>query len=92
MLDSHWRQVAVSFETLAVETVELRLAGSAMGYILMGNSLGSMIGPPIFGLLVDLTGTFASGWLITAVIVLGGTTLLARRFREGGSSLARLSG
>jgi MFS transporter, ACS family, aldohexuronate transporter len=79
-------------QTLAVEAVELRLAGSAMGYILMGNSLGSMVGPLIFGLVVDLTGTYASGWLITAALVLCGTAILARRFREGGSSLARLSG
>jgi MFS transporter, ACS family, aldohexuronate transporter len=79
-------------QTLAVETVELRLAGSAMGYILVGNSLGSMIGPPIFGLVVDLTGRFAGAWLMVAVLVLCGTVILISRFREGGSSLSRLSG
>ncbi|MFQ5546295.1 MAG: MFS transporter, partial [Acidiferrobacterales bacterium] len=53
-------------QTLAVETVESRLAGSAMGYQLMGTSLGGMLGPPLFGAAVDLTGKFANGWLLTA--------------------------
>jgi MFS family permease len=75
-------------QTLAVETVELRLAGSAMGYTLMGNSLGGMIGPPIFGLVVDATGAFAGGWLITAALVLCGTAVLAFWFGERSPYLA----
>lgn len=70
-------------QTLSVEAVESRLAGSAMGYQLMGTSLGGMLGPPIFGLAVDLTGSFGNGWLLTAGLVLAGTLLLGLRFREG---------
>jgi MFS family permease len=69
-------------QTLAVEVVEPRLAGSAMGYTLMGTALGGVIGPPLFGVAVDLTGKFASGWLLTALLVLGGTALFAFRFKE----------
>ena len=69
-------------QTLAVEVVEPRLAGSAMGYTLMGTALGGVIGPPLFGAAVDLTGKFANGWVLTALLVLAGTLLLAFRFRE----------
>lgn len=70
-------------QTLTVESVDSRLAGSAMGYQLMGTSVGGMLGPPLFGLTVDLTGKFANGWLLTALLTLAGTLLLASRFREG---------
>ncbi len=69
-------------QTLAIEAVEPRLAGSAMGYQLMGTSLGGMLGPPLFGLAVDLSGTFVSGWLLTAGMMLAGTLLLSLRFTE----------
>ncbi|NIO41059.1 MAG: MFS transporter, partial [Burkholderiales bacterium] len=57
--------------------MESRLAGSAMGYQLMGTSVGGMVGPPLFGLTVDLTGEFGNGWLLTALLTLAGTLLLA---------------
>ncbi len=69
-------------QTLAVEAVAPRLAGSAMGYSLVGTALGGMVGPPLFGALVDLTGNFANGWLLTAGLVLVGTFLLGFWFRE----------
>jgi MFS family permease len=69
-------------QTLAVEATEPRLAGSAMGYSLMGTALGGMVGPPLFGAVVDSTGNFANGWLLTAGLVLVGTFLLGFWFRE----------
>ncbi len=69
-------------QTLAVEAVAPRLAGSAMGYSLVGTALGGMVGPPLFGAVVDLTGNFANGWLLTAGLVLVGTILLGFWFRE----------
>lgn len=69
-------------QTLAVEAVAPRLAGSAMGYSLVGTALGGMVGPPLFGAVVDLTGNFANGWLLTAGLVLVGTFLLGFWFRE----------
>jgi MFS family permease len=69
-------------QTLAVEATEPRLAGSAVGYSLMGTSLGGVIGPPLFGAVVDLSGEFTTGWLLTATLVLAGTLLLGFLFRE----------
>lgn len=75
-------------QTLTVESVESQLAGSAMGYQLMGTSVGGMLGPPLFGLTVDLTGEFGNGWLLTALLTLAGTLLLAFHFREGRAKLS----
>ena len=66
----------------AVETTEQRLAGSAMGYNMLATHIGGMIGPPVFGAIVDATGTYASGWLLTAAVVAVGAFLLAVGFKE----------
>ena len=68
--------------TMAVETVPAPLAGSAMGYSLMGTSLGGMIGPPLFGVIVDATASFANAWLTTGIIVGIGTLIVGLWFRE----------
>ncbi len=70
-------------QAIAAEMVKPELAGSALGYNLTGIHIGGMIGPPIFGAVVDWTGGYAGGWLVTAVVVLLGTALLVFRFREG---------
>ncbi|MDA0306644.1 MAG: MFS transporter [Proteobacteria bacterium] len=69
-------------QTLSVETTEPRLAGSAMGYSMFATHIGGMIGPPVFGAIVDATGTYASGWLLTAAVVGVGTMMLAFGFKE----------
>ena len=69
-------------QTLAVESVPVHQAGSAMGYSLTGTSLGGVIGPAIFGAVVDMTGDFADGWLLTGVLMGAGTLLVAIWFRE----------
>ena len=69
-------------QTMAVEATEPRLAGSAMGYTMIGTSLGGMIGPPVFGAIVDLSGAYANGWLFSAALLAAGTLLLGLGFRE----------
>ncbi len=69
-------------QTLAVEAVEARYAGTATGYSMTGVHIGGMTGPPLFGLVVDLSGGYASGWLLTAAAVAAGVGLLAWGFRE----------
>jgi len=69
-------------QTMAVETTEPRLAGSAMGYTMIGTSLGGMIGPPVFGAIVDLSGDYANGWLFSAALLVAGTLLLGLGFKE----------
>lgn len=71
-------------QTLSVEAMEPRLAGSAMGYNMLGTHLGGMIGPPVFGAVIDATGGYGAGWLLTAVVMLAGVLMLAFGFRERG--------
>ena len=69
-------------QTMAVEAVAPERSGSSIGYITIGTASGAMIGPPLFGVVIDATGRFADGWLMTAAIVAGGVALLAYGFRE----------
>ena len=48
----------------------------------MGTYVGGVIGPPLFGAVVGLTGKFANGWLLTAALVLAGTLLLGVWLKE----------
>jgi len=70
-------------QTLAVESVEPSQSGAAMGYSLTGTSIGGVIGPPIFGAVVDHTGDLADGWITTAIFVALGALLVAVKVREG---------
>jgi len=47
----------------AAESVEKRFSGLASGLSLGIGSLGVVIGPPLFGAMVDWTGTFSMSWL-----------------------------
>ena len=69
-------------QTLAVESVEPAQAGAALGYSLMGTSIGGVIGPPLFGAVVDYTGDLADGWITTAIFVAMGTAMVAMTVRE----------
>jgi predicted MFS family arabinose efflux permease len=69
-------------QTMAVESVEREHSGSAIGYTTIGTASGAMIGPPLFGAMIDATGSFAEGWLVTAVTVAVGAVMLAYGFSE----------
>jgi MFS transporter, ACS family, hexuronate transporter len=69
-------------QTVAVESVPRTRSGSAIGCMMIGTSVGAMVGPPLFGAAVDLTGIFASGWVMTAIIVAAGVMVLKFCFRE----------
>ena len=71
-------------QTMSVEAVPPRLVGSAVGYNMIGTSLGAIVGPPAFGLAIDLTGGFAVAWLLTALMVACGVATLVLGFRERG--------
>ncbi len=71
-------------QAVVVESVEPRLAGTAMGVNMVGVHLGGMLGPVIFGWVVDHWGGFNAAWVITAGVVLGGAMLLMFVFKEGG--------
>ncbi len=70
-------------QAIAVEMVEPRLAGSVIGYNMVGVHIGGMIGPLIFGWLVDNGGGYDVAWLVIAAIFGLGVALLVFKFREG---------
>ena len=70
-------------QAISAEMVIPELAGSAMGYNMTGVHIGSMVAPPIFGAVVDWSGGYAGGWLVTALFVAFGTGLMVFKFREG---------
>lgn len=73
-------------QTMATEAVQPRLTGSAVGYNMVGTSMGSIVGPPVFGAIVDLTGAFESGWLLCAGLVTLGVIVMATGFQERGGA------
>lgn len=70
------------YQAGAAEAVDARVAGAAIGYSMTAVPLGSMLGPPVFGRVVDRTGWFGSGWLLLAGVLLTSTVMLAALFRE----------
>jgi len=69
-------------QTMAVEAVPARQTGAAIGYNGIGTSMGAIIGPPAFGWMVDVSGSFASGWMLTAGVVALGVAMIMFGFRE----------
>ena len=73
---------ATLIQTMAIEAAPPENAGSSMGCVALGTHTGAMLGPPIFGLVLDMTGQFAHGYLLTGVVVGCGVLLFAFGFRE----------
>ena len=73
-------------QTLSVEAVKLHQTGSAVGYNGICTHMGAIIGPPVFGAIVDATGSYSGGWFVTAAVVGLGVLIIALGFREGGKT------
>lgn len=70
-------------QAISVEVVEPRLAGSAVGYSMVGVHIGGFLGPVIFGAAMDAAGgAWGAGWLTTAAVTGLGVVLLVFVFRE----------
>lgn len=54
---------------IATELVPARETGLASGFSISLGSWGVIIGPPLFGLVTDLTGVFAAGWYSLATLL-----------------------
>jgi predicted MFS family arabinose efflux permease len=52
-------------------------AGYALGLMVAVNSLGVIFGTPLFGYIVDSTGSYAAAWQALAAVVLAGTLVFA---------------
>jgi len=65
------------FLALTTEMAGRELSGMAAGFGLTMTSLGIIVGPPIFGLIVDSTGSYRLAWLFTAACIAVGTAIIA---------------
>lgn len=70
--------------SMSSEAVPPALVGSAIGYNAVAWSLGGVVGPPLFGLVLDASGAdYGLAWVVMAGVMLFGTTVMAKFFREG---------
>ena len=69
-------------QAVVVEAVEPRLAGSAIGVNMVGVHIGGMLGPILFGWIVDHWSGYDIAWIVTAGLVALGTLMLVFLFKE----------
>jgi predicted MFS family arabinose efflux permease len=65
------------FSTLAAETAGPAAAGAAAGVTAAIDNIGIFVGPPLFGLIVDRTGSYAPAWWAMVVAAVLAACLLA---------------
>lgn len=63
---------------LTIETAGRESAGTAMAMLSMVGSPGQLVGPPLFGLIRDLTGTYQLAWLALVGVALIGLAAVGR--------------
>ena len=63
--------------TLVIEVAGRESAGSAISLVQLIAAPASLLGPPVFGLLVDQSGTYRFAWLVLAGV--GALSLVALR-------------
>ncbi|MEQ9199165.1 MAG: MFS transporter [Rhodospirillales bacterium] len=68
--------------SMTVETVEPRLSGAAIGYNALAWSFGGAVGPPLFGYVLDISGSYGPAWLAIAGVLVFGALFMAAAFRE----------
>ncbi|GAG46992.1 unnamed protein product, partial [marine sediment metagenome] len=59
-----WNAIMLTF---VGESTYRELSGAAVGLLLTMLSIGVVIGPPLFGYIVDLTETYALAWQLLAI-------------------------
>jgi predicted MFS family arabinose efflux permease len=64
--------------TLVIESVGRHSAATAIAVVSALGSPGSLVGPPLFGLIVDQTGSYRLAWLAVAAPVAAGLLALRR--------------
>lgn len=71
------------FHTMIGETVERKYAATSLGLSLTLIEFGTMMGPPLFGIAVDLAGTYRVAWFGVSAIFLAGTMMAVLAGRAG---------
>lgn len=65
--------------------------GAALGIVITINSIGAIVGTPLFGYLVDATGSYPAAWYALAAVILLGILAFAFFLKEPGSEPATYS-
>ena len=75
------------FSTLVGETAGAAAAGAAAGVTARLDNIGIFIGPPLFGLIVDRTGSYAPAWwaMVVAAALAACALALVREPRRAGA-------
>jgi MFS transporter, ACS family, hexuronate transporter len=77
---------------LAPELAGTRAAGLAVGLVNSAGLAGVIVFPPLFGLLVDATGSYRVAWLAMILLLLAGLSALPWVHRAERALLSRASG
>ncbi|WFE74693.1 MFS transporter [Roseinatronobacter sp. S2] len=69
---------------LTIQTAQPAQAGGAIGYNMLATNIGGVIAPPAFGLVLELSGSFALSWLLaaTGVALAFGLLWMDRRVKQ----------
>lgn len=68
---------------MTAESVPENLVGSAIGFNGVAWSIGGIVGPPLFGRILDMTGNqYGISWIVVAVLMLLGALILLAFARE----------
>jgi len=65
------------YQALVVETVGKRHAATGIGFNMTITQFGKVVGPPIFGLVVDLTDSYRVAWFVLAALAACGGLIAA---------------
>ena len=69
--------------SMTAETVPPHMTGSGIGYNAVAWSLGGAAGPPLFGLILDMSGAnYGLAWTIIGAVMFVGAMVMWRQFRE----------
>ena len=76
------------YQALITESVDKRYAAAGVGFAMTLMQAGTVFGPPIFGMVVDGTGSYSFGWgFLAALCILG--VLLSLFYVKGERSAAQ---
>lgn len=70
------------YHALVVESADRQHAAMAVGFCMTLSQIGTVGGPPLFGFIVDLTGSYQPAWLCLSLLSLGGA-IVAGLFSKG---------
>jgi MFS transporter, ACS family, hexuronate transporter len=72
------------YHALVVETAGRDQAAMAVGFCMTLSQIGTVAGPPLFGFIVDMTGSYQPAWLCLSVLSLGGALVAGLYARAEG--------